>query len=124
MTRFSRPSSRTRRTIDAAELVTSMRTSAMIGAPRVDSIRSMATPKPIAWIKPWMVLAALTVVAAGGATAVYFAGEAQHRHDRADIVAWEARALPAARDASAVRDQLRATMPAEQIAEARARLDH
>src|SRR2546430_17437256 len=96
----------------------------MLAPPGVDSIRSMPPPKPLAWIKPWMVLAALTVVAAGGATAVYFAGEGQHRRDRADIFAWEARALPAARDASAVRDQLRATMPAEQNSEPRARLAH
>jgi hypothetical protein len=82
----------------------------------------MATPKQLAWIKPWMVVATLTAIAAGGATAVYFAGEAQHRRDRADIIAWEARALPAARDASKLRDRLRATMPLAQIIAARAAL--
>jgi hypothetical protein len=66
-----------------------------------------------------MVVASLTVIAAGGATAVYFGGEAQHRRDRADITAWELRALPAAKDAAAVRDRLRATMPLTEIIAAR-----
>jgi hypothetical protein len=91
----------------------------MIGTTSPDSIRSMATPRLLAWIKPWMVVASLTVIAAGGATAVYFAGEAQHRRDRADIIAWEARALPAAKDAAAVRDRLRGTMPPIEIKAAR-----
>jgi len=82
----------------------------------------MTVSRMFGWVKPWMVVASLTVIAAGGATAVYFAGEAQHRRDRADIIAWEARALSAARDASAVRDRLRATMPPAQIFAARAAL--
>ena len=64
-----------------------------------------------------MVVVFLTVVAVGGATGVYFAGEAQHRRDRADIVRWEARALPAARDAEARQRMLRGAMPAREIAE-------
>jgi hypothetical protein len=83
----------------------------------------MATPRLLPWIKPWMVVASLTAIAAGGATAVYFAGEAQHRRDRKDIVAWEARALPAARDAASVRDRLRATMPLPEIIGARRLLE-
>jgi hypothetical protein len=82
----------------------------------------MTVSRVFGWVKPWMVVASLTVIAAGGATAVYFAGEAQHRRDRVDIIAWEKRALPAARDASAVRDRLRATMPLAQIIAARAAL--
>jgi hypothetical protein len=70
-----------------------------------------------------MVVASLTAIAAGGATAVYFAGEAQHRRDRADIVAWEARALPAAKDAAAVRARLRGTMPLAEIVAARGVLE-
>ena len=83
----------------------------------------MPIPRALAWVKPWMVVASLTVIAAGGATAVYFAGEAQHRRDRVDIIAWEARALPAARDASAVRDRLRDTMPPAEIVAARGELE-
>lgn len=82
----------------------------------------MPVPGSLAWIKPWMVVLALTVVAASGATAVYFAGEAQHRRDRADIVRWEARALSAAEDAAAVRDSLTSSMPAASLASARAAL--
>jgi len=70
-----------------------------------------------------MVVVSLSLVAAAGATAVYFAGEAQHRRDRADIIAWEARALPAARQASAVRNRLRGTMSPTEIAAARAELE-
>jgi len=70
-----------------------------------------------------MVVASLTVIAAGGATAVYFAGEAQHRRDRKDIIAWEARALPAVADASAIRNRLRATMPPPEIIAARGVLE-
>jgi hypothetical protein len=66
-----------------------------------------------------MIVASLTVIAAGGATAVYFAGEAQHRRDRRDIVVWESRALPAATDAAAVRERLRATMSLPEIIAAR-----
>jgi hypothetical protein len=95
----------------------------MIGTTSPDSIRSMSTPRVLAWIKPWMVVASLTVIAAGGATAVYFAGEMQHRRDRADIIAWEARALPAAKDAAAVPDRLRATMPLPDILAARRNLE-
>jgi hypothetical protein len=95
----------------------------MIGAPLPDSIRSMATPRVLAWIKPWMVVASLTAIAAGGATAVYFAGEAQHRRDRADIIAWEARALPAAQEAAAVPGRLRASMPRAEIVAARTVLE-
>jgi hypothetical protein len=83
----------------------------------------MTTPRVLAWIKPWMVVASLTAIAAGGATAVYFAGEAQHRLDRADIVAWEARALPAVRDAATVRGRLRTTMSSSEIIAARGVLD-
>ncbi len=64
----------------------------------------------------------LTVVAAAGATAVYFAGEAQHRRDRSDIVRWESRALPAARDAERVQRSVRASMRAADVASARATL--
>jgi len=92
----------------------------MIGA-RIASA-FVTTPRPLAWIKPWMVVASLTVVAAVGATAVYFAGEAQHRRDRSDIVRWEARALPAGRDASALQQSLRASMPAATIGQLRSRL--
>jgi hypothetical protein len=94
----------------------------MIGAPLPDSIRSMATPRMLAWIKPWMVVVSLTAIAAGGATAVYFAGEAQHRRDRADIIAWQARALPAAIDASMVRVRLSSTMSLPSIIAARSEL--
>ena len=69
-----------------------------------------------------MVVGFLTVVALGGATGVYFAGEAQHRRDRADIVRWEARALPAARDAETRQEALRPTMPAAQVGEIRTAL--
>jgi len=69
-----------------------------------------------------MVVATLTAVAAAGATTVYFVGEAQHRRDRADITAWEARALSAAREASSVRDSLRAMMPLSAIVAARSTL--
>jgi hypothetical protein len=82
----------------------------------------MPAPKAFAWIKPWMVVAALTTVAAGGATAVYYAGESQHRRDRADIVRWEARALPAATEAATVRASLTTSMPAAAIANARSTL--
>jgi hypothetical protein len=82
----------------------------------------MAPSRVFAWIKPWMVVASLTVIAAGGATAVYFAGEAQHRRDRADIVAWEARALPAAIDAAGLRGRLSSTMSLPSIVSARSRL--
>jgi hypothetical protein len=69
-----------------------------------------------------MVVGTLVVVAAIGATAVYFAGEAQHRRDRADILRWEARALPAAEDASALQQSLRASMPVAEIVRLRSRL--
>ena len=82
----------------------------------------MTTPRAFAWIKPWMVVAFLTVVAAAGATGVCYAGEAQHRRDRADIIRWEARALPAARDASSLQRSLRAKMPVAEIVRLRTRL--
>ena len=82
----------------------------------------MTTPRVFAWIKPWMVVATLTVVAAAGATGVYYAGEAQHRRDRTDILRWEARALPAARDASDLQRSLQATTPQAQIGRLRTRL--
>jgi len=69
-----------------------------------------------------MVVLTLTIVAAGGATAVYFTAEAQHRRDRADIVRWEGRAVPAARDAASVRSTLRGTMSPDQVSATRARL--
>ncbi|MGZ4203926.1 MAG: hypothetical protein ACXVES_01345 [Actinomycetota bacterium] len=56
----------------------------------------MAPPRALAWIRPWMVAVVLTLIAAGGATAVFFSGEAQHRRDREDVRSWEARALPMA----------------------------
>jgi hypothetical protein len=82
----------------------------------------MPPPRVLAWIKPWMVVASLTAIAAGGATAVYFAAEAQHRRDRADITAWEARALPAAIGASMVRVRLGSTMSPPSIIAARSEL--
>ena len=82
----------------------------------------VTTPRLLARIKPWMVVVSLTVVAAVGATAVYFAGEAQHRRDRSDIIRWEARALPAGRDASALQQSLRASMPVTKIVQLRSRL--
>jgi len=69
-----------------------------------------------------MVAVTLVAVAAIGATSVYFAGEAQHRRDRADILRWEARALPAASDASALQQSLRASMPVAEIVPLRSRL--
>ena len=69
-----------------------------------------------------MVVATLTLVAAGGATTVYFVGEAQHRRDRADILRWEGRALPATKDASAVQQSLRASMHVTEIVRLRSRL--
>ena len=91
----------------------------MIGTP----IASAAvTTKALAWIKPWMVVVTLVAVAAIGATAVYFVGEAQHRRDRADILRWEARALSAAEDASALQQSLRAAMPVVEIVQLRSRL--
>jgi hypothetical protein len=95
----------------------------MIGARLPDSIRSMAVSRLFAWIKPWMVVVSLSLIAVVGATAVYFAGEAQHRRDRADIIAWEARAHPAARDALAVRNRLRRTMASTEIVGERAELE-
>ena len=92
----------------------------MIGA-RIASA-AVTTPRALAWIKPWMVVVALTILAAGGATTVYFVGEAQHRRDRADILRWEARALPAAEDASALQQSLRASMQVAQIVQLRSRL--
>ncbi|HEV2685767.1 MAG TPA: hypothetical protein VGW79_03925 [Actinomycetota bacterium] len=67
----------------------------------------MTTPVALAWIKPWMVVLTLTLVAAAGATAVYYTGESQHRRDRADIVRWERDALPAALDAERIEQSLR-----------------
>jgi hypothetical protein len=69
-----------------------------------------------------MIAVTLTAVAAAGATAVYYAGEAQHRRDRADISRWEARALPAAQDAAAIQRTLRASLTGPEIARLRARL--
>jgi len=83
---------------------------------------AVTTPRAFAWIKPWMVVVTLVVVAAVGATAVYFVGEAQHRRDRADILRWEARALPAAEDASALQQSLLASMPVAEIVQLRSRL--
>ena len=73
-------------------------------------------------IKPWMVAATLTLVAASGATAVYYGAQAQHRRDRNDILRWEARALPAAHDAEARVQALRATLRSADIARVRAAL--
>lgn len=71
-----------------------------------------------------MVVGLLTLVAAGGATAVYFAAQAQHRRDRADILRWEARALPAARDAEMLQRSLRSSMPVAEIVRLRTALQH
>ena len=91
----------------------------MIGAP----IASVAVKTPsFAWIKPWMVVVTLTLVAAGGATTVFFVGEAQHRRDRADILRWEARALPAAQDAAVLQQSLRRSIPVDEIVQLRSRL--
>ena len=52
------------------------------------------------WIKPWMVAVALALVAAIGATAVFFAARAQHDRDSRDIRAWLSERLPAAQYAA------------------------
>ena len=70
-----------------------------------------------------MVVVALTVVAGVGASAVYFAAQAQHRRDRRDISAWEARALPAARDGQTMVGTLRPSMPVSQIVTIRSALE-
>lgn len=85
---------------------------------------SVTTHRVLAWIKPWMVVASLIVAAAVGATAVYYAGEAQHRRDRSDILRWETRALPAATDASQLQQSLRASMQVAEIVPLRTRLQH
>jgi hypothetical protein len=92
----------------------------MIGAQIASA--AVTTLRAFAWIKPWMVVGALTAVAAAGATGVYYVGEAQHRRDRADIVRWEARALPAANDASTLQRSLRAAMPVTETSRLRSRL--
>jgi hypothetical protein len=51
------------------------------------------------WIKPWMVALTLTVVTAGGATAVFFVAHAQHESDRKDITRWLDTRYPTARHA-------------------------
>jgi hypothetical protein len=70
-----------------------------------------------------MVVALLVVVAVVGATAVYLAGEAQHRRDRRDVVRWEHDGLPAARDAETLQRALRPTMISTEIAAGRGRLE-
>jgi hypothetical protein len=69
-----------------------------------------------------MVVAFLTIVAAAGATSVYFVGESQHRRDRTDILRWEARALPAAADAISIEDGLHADMSVAEVVSARTAL--
>src|SRR6266700_7770364 len=69
----------------------------------------MSSPRWLAWIKPWMVAVVLTLVAAGGATGVYFSGQAQHRRDRAEILAWERNVLPAGVEAQQIQRSLEHT---------------
>jgi len=52
------------------------------------------------WIKPWIVVVTLALVAAAGATTVYFVARAQHDRDQRDIRAWLRDRYPAARRAS------------------------
>ena len=46
-----------------------------------------------------MIVVTLAIVAAGGATAVFFVADAQHDRDRADITAWLGSRFPVAQDA-------------------------
>ena len=54
---------------------------------------------------------------------MYFAAQAQHRRDRRDVAAWEARAAPAARDAETMVESLRQSMPVSRIVTIRSALE-